>query len=125
MTTKETTHAKAVSSTDLLGILGENHKIGLTAKKTESVLSRDGYQISGFVLTSPEGRTAIVDHACVRWLSKEEMWWLMHDSAQWDQPPINKPHPLMDCPDCGEFLGHGHVCKPNALVSNGCAERKP
>lgn len=106
----------------LFGILGDRHKIRLTAQKAESVLSRDGYQISGFVMTSPEGRTAIVDHACVRWLSRDEMWWLMHDSAQCDQPPINKPHPLMDCPDCGRFREHGHICKPNTTMT--CREPK-
>lgn len=24
-------------------------------------------------------------------------------------------HPTMDCPDCGEFRGHGHVCRPASL----------
>jgi len=26
---------------------------------------------------------------------------------------IKGPHPLMDCPQCGEFCAHGHECKPN------------
>jgi hypothetical protein len=24
--------------------------------------------------------------------------------------PKTKPHPLMDCQQCGKFRGHGHVC---------------
>ena len=32
----------------------------------------------------------------------------------WVEPPAEAlarvRHPTMDCPDCGEFRGHGHVC---------------
>jgi ribosomal protein L32 len=34
-----------------------------------------------------------------------------------------KIHPLMDCSDCGEFRGHGHVCKPNARAMTPSANK--
>ena len=31
----------------------------------------------------------------------------------WNCRANNKPHPLMNCPKCGELRGHGHICEPN------------
>lgn len=56
----------------------------LTAAKAASLL-HDGWYVSGLVLTNEEGRTCIVDKSAVRWLGKDEFWWLMHDS----ESPLN------------------------------------
>jgi len=29
--------------------------------------------------------------------------------------PVESSKTIMDCPDCGEFRGHGHVCRPASL----------
>ena len=35
---------------------------------------------------------------------------------------VNKKyHALMDCPNCGEFRGHGHICEPNVKTVATCA----
>ena len=31
---------------------------------------------------------------------------------QVEEALARQPDPLMDCPKCGEFRGHGHECKP-------------
>lgn len=35
------------------------------------------------------------------------------------------PHPLMCCPKCGEFRGHGHECKANTELSNSGHKETP
>ena len=62
---------------DLLNILGGFQSARLTAEKTETIMDRDGYQISGFVLCSPDGKRAIVEMSAVRWLNKDTMFKLM------------------------------------------------
>ena len=70
-----------VASTALLAGLGDVQAARLTAEKSETVQKRDGYQITGFVLCHPEtGARCIVEMSACRWLSKEESWWLMHES---------------------------------------------
>jgi len=59
----------------------------LSADKAAFICDRDGSSISGFVVTNNKtGEIAIIDKSAVRWLSSDEMWWLMHDS----QSPLNK-----------------------------------
>ncbi len=50
----------------------------LTADKTAFCELNNGYEISGFVLKDKEGRRGIIEGGAVRWLSKDEMWKLMH-----------------------------------------------
>lgn len=67
---------------DLLAVMGVNAPAKLlTAFKTGSVMARDGSSITGFVITDKNGRVAIIDKSACRWLTKEEMWWLMHESG--------------------------------------------
>lgn len=71
-----------VTNTVLLAVLGDAPAARLTAEKSETVQKRDGYRITGFVLHHPEtGERCIVEMSAVRWLSKEESWWLMHEST--------------------------------------------
>jgi hypothetical protein len=41
--------------------------IGLTHNKTAHIIARDGFEMTGFVLTHPDGRKCIVDMSAVRW----------------------------------------------------------
>lgn len=44
-------------------------------------MKRDGYNITGFVLCHPvTGNRCIVEMSACRWLTNDEMWWLMHIS---------------------------------------------
>lgn len=71
----------AVACSDLLAVMGVNAPAKqLTAHKTEWVMARDKSSITGFVITDKDGRVAIIDKSACRWLTKEELWWLMHDS---------------------------------------------
>ena len=77
----------------LQGIMGEAPGARQTAAKTLSLVKRGtiqgGYSITGFVLSTKAGDRCIIEMGASRWLSDAEMWWFMHDSAQWDQPPIH------------------------------------
>ena len=67
--------------------MGEAASAHLTAKKVAGILEMGvGWQVSGFVMIQPETNArVIVEMSAVRWLSNQEMWWLMHDSAQHDR----------------------------------------
>lgn len=64
----------------LQSVLGDAPAKALTADKTRTIIKRDGSQITGFVVTGKYGNICIIDKSAVRWLSKDEHWWLMHDS---------------------------------------------
>ena len=67
----------------LLAVLGESARSrNLTAEKTSICMERDGSQVTGFVVTDKNGGVGIIDKSACRWLEPDEMWWLMHDSAQ-------------------------------------------
>ena len=36
--------------------------------------------VTGFVVTSKTGLSALVYKSAVRWLTHDDMWWLMHES---------------------------------------------
>lgn len=56
-----------------------------------------GWQVSGFVLYQPDSNArVIVEMSAVRRLTNEEMWWLMHDSAQHDRQLL--PNAQVDLP---------------------------
>lgn len=70
-----------VECSDLLAVMGVKAPAKqLTALKTGSVMARDGSSITGFVITDKNGHVAIIDKSACRWLTKEELWWLMHES---------------------------------------------
>ena len=73
-------------------ILGDAQSADLTAKKAHLVMERAGYhgqyEITGFVLCSPDGHRCIVESSAVRWLDRDEMRWLMHDAKS----PIHLPN---------------------------------
>lgn len=55
----------------------------LTADKADHICEREGYSVTGVVLTLPDGRACIVNRSAVRWLHGEtDLWNLLHtDSA--------------------------------------------
>lgn len=62
--------------------------IPLTHRKTSDIVKRDGFAITGFVLTHPDGRKCIVDMSVVRWFHDKDgkaFFWMMHP----DNPPPN------------------------------------
>lgn len=46
--------------------------IGLTHNKTAHVITRDGFAMTGFVLTHEDGRKCIVDMSAVRWFHDKD-----------------------------------------------------
>lgn len=66
---------------DLLPIMGNPGRDRLTAAKTETIIRREGYEISGFILILPTtGHRCLVELSAVRWLPNEAMLALMGDS---------------------------------------------
>jgi len=66
-------------------ILTADHNSRMTAKKVVEKLEC-GYEISGLVIIKPEtGERCIIEMSAGRWLNKEEMRWLMHES----ESPLN------------------------------------
>lgn len=65
-------------------LLGDVDASKLTASKTHSIESSGGFggkfRITGFVLCNESGDRCIVEKSAVRWLSPDEMWWLMQIS---------------------------------------------
>ena len=63
----------------------------LTAQKTASVVDSHKFKISGFVLYNEATNSrCIIEMSAVRWLKNEEMWWLMHTSANLGVPDLDK-----------------------------------
>lgn len=78
----------------------------LTIEKVKQVVSRDSAKVTGAMLTLPDGSSAIIDKSAVRWLSKDEWWWLMHVS----ESPINDRTQLVldvACEIFGAIKRHG------------------
>lgn len=83
MKTDTTTNGPEVGTRALVAVLGDVQAARLTADKTATVVRRDGYQITGFVLCHPEtGNRCIIEMSACRWLTNEESWWLMHVSNE-------------------------------------------
>ena len=52
---------------------------GLTAQKVEAICEREPYDVTGVVLSLPDGRACIVNQSAVRWFHGErDFWELMH-----------------------------------------------
>ena len=50
----------------------------LTARKAADICARDGYQVTGVVLSRKDGSACIVNRSAVRWLSgTRDLWNLM------------------------------------------------
>lgn len=55
----------------------------LTAEKADHICERDGYAVTGVVLTLPDGRACIVNMSAVRWLEgQNDLWDIMHPVEQ-------------------------------------------
>jgi len=52
----------------------------LTHKKTKQLIQRDGFFVSGFVLTREDGSKCVVDMSAVRWTDADEFFKMMHPS---------------------------------------------
>lgn len=53
----------------------------LTREKAAHIIARDGFRVSGVVLTKPGGNACIVDKSAVRWLDSQELFRVMHPDA--------------------------------------------
>lgn len=51
---------------------------GLTGRKAASICQDRRFKVSGVVLQNKVGERCIVELSAVRWMSKEDMWALMH-----------------------------------------------
>lgn len=55
--------------------------IHLTHQKTKHIIERDGFAVTGFVLTNEAGEKCIVDMSAVRWMARDEFFKMMHPDA--------------------------------------------
>ncbi len=63
----------------------------LTAQKAAHILERDGYVVTGVVMTLPDGRACIVNRSAVRWLhGKDDLFNLLHTDTALNQRLINE-----------------------------------
>ncbi|MCT9125365.1 hypothetical protein [Cupriavidus gilardii] len=53
----------------------------LTREKAAHIIARDGFQVSGVVMTKPNGSVCIVDKSAVRWMDSMELFRVMHPDA--------------------------------------------
>jgi hypothetical protein len=58
--------------------------IPLTHRKAKGIIKDNGYHVTGFVLSRPDGDKCIVDMSAVRWLTGKELFEMMH-------PPVVLP----------------------------------
>lgn len=75
----------------------------LTHHKAKAIIERDGYTVTGFVLTHNAGSKCIVDHSAVRWFAyARDFGGVMHDNT------------VRYCPECGSAgevsAGHRDCC---------------
>ncbi len=50
----------------------------MTVEKAADICTREGYEVTGFVLSNTQGPRCVVEMSAVRWLDLDEMWKLMH-----------------------------------------------
>ena len=63
----------------------------LTADKADHICEREGYSVTGVVLTLPDGRACIVNRSAVRWLHGEtDLWNLLHTDSGLNQRLISE-----------------------------------
>lgn len=55
--------------------------IKLTHQKTTDIIAREGYHVTGFVLTKGSGEKCIIDMSAVRWMDENEFFSMMHPDA--------------------------------------------
>lgn len=70
----------------------------LTEDKAAHIMRRDGYTVTGYVLALEDGHRCVVEKSAVRWLSKDEMWNVMHpreDDQQAEPIPRHKPRKIV------------------------------
>ena len=72
---------KPLPPTDMTPVQHVNALVGdgLTAQKVEAICEREPYDVTGVVLSLPDGRACIVNQAAVRWFhGPRDFWGLMH-----------------------------------------------
>lgn len=78
---REACTSPATRSQSIDALVGDR----LTAKKADHICERDGYAVTGVVLTLPDGRACIVNRSAVRWLHGDDMFNLMHTDTAMNQ----------------------------------------
>jgi hypothetical protein len=54
----------------------------LTHSKAKHIITRDGFSVTGFVLTKETGKKCLVDMSAVRWMSCDEFFKMMHPESE-------------------------------------------
>lgn len=74
----------------MLDILSGDGNNALTARKAASIADTQNFAITGFIMESRGGdkTRCLVEKCCVRCLTDEEMWHIMHTTAQADGPRL-------------------------------------
>ena len=62
----------------------------LTAQKASDIIERDGYTVTGVVMTLPGARACIVNRSAVRWLEPGDLFNLMHTDTVLKQRLIDE-----------------------------------
>jgi len=53
---------------------------GVCKSKVDSLLCDPDRKVTGYFLTKKDGNVCMVDKGTVRWITKEEWWWIFHES---------------------------------------------
>jgi len=56
---------------------------GICKSKVDSLLCDPDRKVTGYFLTKEDGSVCMVDKGAVRWITKEEWWWIFHESNQY------------------------------------------
>ncbi len=86
---------KPLPPTDMTPVQHVNALVGdgLTAQKVEAICEREPYDVTGVVLSLPDGRACIVNQSAVRWFhGPRDFWNVLH--------PESKPLPWKPGFDC-------------------------
>jgi len=77
--------------------------IPLTHRKAKGIIKDNGYHVTGFVLSRPDGDKCIVDMSAVRWLTDKEFFEIMHPpvvspTAEQSRKPMTEEEAIELCP---------------------------
>jgi len=95
----------------------------LTAQKAAHIIERDGYTVTGVVMTLPDGRACIVNRSAVRWLQgKDELFNLLHTDTAANQRQVAEAvaEEREACAKLCEELDHSYPLVDGA--GHSCAE---
>jgi hypothetical protein len=96
----------------------------LTAEKADHIIRRDGYAITGVVMTRDDGHACLVNMSAVRWLNPGDLWNIMHTDSALNQRLINEAV-AAEREACAMIVAQGHW-KPavrSALADRAAAIR--